>query len=279
LFFIFFIAVAGGCGGGGGGNSYSNTSPSGPSILWVGAHPDDEYFAAPFLGEHCVNQNANCKLIVLTQGDRGSCKLPGGCYPDVAAVRILEMQNAAVHLNAELDLENWGDGTADSTAGVLQNWASLLGGADAMVDWMANKISSFKPDLILTFDPRHGTTCHKDHTAVGNLVYTAAEKIGYDLSKLQLLEYDMQVYNFTSFVPVPLVEDDLIEVVDVSGFGWSFLADHILLYPSQFDSLTSELITAADVKFQKNYFLKASDIIRGDQRYLDICPDDYFQFH
>ena len=282
LIFILFITVASGCGGGGGGqnNESSNPPPTQPetSILWIGAHPDDEYYVAPYLGEHCVAQNANCKLIVVTQGERGSCKLPDGCHPDVATVRILEMQNAAAHLDAELVLENWGDGTADSTAGVLEQWASLFDGADAMVDWMANEISSFKPDLILTFDPRHGTSCHKDHTAIGNLAYMAAKQIGYDLSKLYLLEHDMQVFNFSSLVAAPLVEDDLIEVIDVSGFGWSFLADHVLLYPSQFDSLTYDFIVAADERFQKNYFLKASDIMPGDQRYLDLCPDDYFQF-
>ena len=282
LIFLLFVAVTSGCGGGGGGqideSSYPPPAQPVGSILWIGAHPDDEYLAAPYLGEHCVAQNANCKLIVLTQGDRGTCKLPDGCYPDLAAVRSLEMRNAAVHLNAELVLENWGDGTADSTAGVLEQWAKLFNSADDMIDWLANEISSFKPDLILTFDPRHGTTCHNDHTAVGYLVYTAAEKTGYDLSKLYLLAHDMVVHNSSSLIAQPLVEDDLIEVFDVSGFGWNFLADHILYHPSQFDSAAYDFVNAADERFQKNYFLKASDVIPDDRRYLDLCPDDYFQF-
>jgi LmbE family N-acetylglucosaminyl deacetylase len=103
------------------------------------------------------------------------------------------MQNAATHLNAELILENWGDGTADSTAGVLQQWANLFDSADDMVDWVGDAISNFKPDLILSFDPRHGTYCHKDHMAAGYLAYTAANKIDYDLSKFYLLEHDMKV--------------------------------------------------------------------------------------
>jgi hypothetical protein len=63
----------------------------------------------------------------------------------------------------------------------------------------------------------------------------------------------------------------LIAVFDVSGFGWNFLVDHILYHPSQFESTTYDFIKDADGRFQKNYFLKASDIIPDDRRYLDLC--------
>ncbi|HVG24459.1 MAG TPA: PIG-L family deacetylase, partial [Thermoanaerobaculia bacterium] len=39
--------------------------------LVVTAHPDDEILMARFLGEHCVERNASCAILVLTRGEAG----------------------------------------------------------------------------------------------------------------------------------------------------------------------------------------------------------------
>ena len=63
-------------------------APATETVVWLGAHPDDELYAAPWLADRCLERGASCKLVVLTFGESGNCKLPGGCEPDLKSVRI-----------------------------------------------------------------------------------------------------------------------------------------------------------------------------------------------
>src|SRR5213080_4843714 len=71
-------------------------------ILWIGAHPDDEALVAPLLGRACIENGADCSLLVMTRGERGDCLFPGGCGGDLAAVRSAEMSRAALLFRARL---------------------------------------------------------------------------------------------------------------------------------------------------------------------------------
>ena len=53
--------------------------PGARSVLWVGAHPDDEVLLAPVLAKLCLLERLDCHLLVLTRGEAGICLLPGGC--------------------------------------------------------------------------------------------------------------------------------------------------------------------------------------------------------
>lgn len=113
-------------------------------ILVVTAHPDDEVLLAPYLHDRCVRGGADCTILVLTGND----------------VRSAEMRRAASML--ELRLIQW----------------HLPDVFDPDVQWdlaslrplLRETILAIGADVVITFDPEHGTTGHPAHKLVGALV-------------------------------------------------------------------------------------------------------------
>src|SRR6185369_9056626 len=128
-------------------------------ILWIGAHPDDEIVIAPLLGRECVERGAQCALLVMTAGEAGAAP----------AVRAAEMQRAAGLFRASLTQWTFADVMGDVDAA----WAAATGGREALVARLAAEIRAVAPEAVYTFDPRHGTTCHPAHRALGQLVIDA----------------------------------------------------------------------------------------------------------
>lgn len=117
-------------------------------ILVVTAHPDDELLFAPFLAPRCVRGEVSCSIVVLTRGE-------GGGDPEV---RTGEMARAAALLN--LRLTQW------SLPDIMTPWPER----DALVLELGDLIAAETPDMILTFDPDHGTTGHPAHREAASLV-------------------------------------------------------------------------------------------------------------
>ncbi|MFY9822929.1 MAG: PIG-L family deacetylase [Thermoanaerobaculia bacterium] len=150
--------------------------PGTTSVLWVAAHPDDEVLVAPVLSRLCVDEGLRCSLLVLTRGEHGDCLLPGGCRPDLATVRTAEMTRVAKLYGARLTLWSLEDG-AGQADGSAPAWDAASGGHAALVSSLASFIAASGADLVLTFDPRHGATCHADHRAAGNLVVDSMAQV------------------------------------------------------------------------------------------------------
>src|SRR5581483_10142548 len=150
---------------------------SGHTVLWVGAHPDDEATLAPLLGDLCVERGTQCTFLVATHCEAGACKLDGGCRPDLATVRTQEMRNAAALYGANLIQWDLPDGSATQPEMVLKVWAGISGGDNALIDRMASAILTVNPGIIFIFDPRHGTTCHSDHRAIAALTLSALNRL------------------------------------------------------------------------------------------------------
>jgi LmbE family N-acetylglucosaminyl deacetylase len=146
--------------------------PGVSSVLWIAAHPDDEVLAAPLLSRLCLDEGLRCSFLVFTRGEKGDCFLPGGCRPDLGAVRAAEMARAAQLFHAGLTLWSLPDSGAapDGSAG---SWDAAAGSHAALLASLRGVITRTGADLVLTFDPRHGTSCHPDHRAVGGLVHEA----------------------------------------------------------------------------------------------------------
>ncbi|HEY0158945.1 MAG TPA: PIG-L family deacetylase [Thermoanaerobaculia bacterium] len=196
--------------------------PNPRSVLWIAAHPDDEAVAAPLLSLWCREQRAACTFLVLTRGESGACLLPGGCPPDVATVRAAEAGAAAQYFQANSIHLTLPDG-----GGAMQpQWPPEL------AETIARYIEAVRPELILTFDPRHGTTCHPDHREVGRLVLEAARRLTfapevYLLETLVTRTPGLPVLRIASASPHALRFD--------AASRWPEVARNMSFHPSQFD--------------------------------------------
>lgn len=225
---------------------------AGPVVTFT-AHPDDEVLMAPLLGEVCAELDARCTLVVATRGERGVCLLPGGCAPDVATVRAGEMERAAELFRAHLVPWDLGDGTARSAAGVRAAWAAAAGGEQALLDRVADAVLAAQasvpgmgdgtdPGVLLTFDPRHGSTGHADHRALGQLVLDAVERLPADrrpaiylLETRATLGDDDTVELRPDAAAAPLVAFDATRfMVRLGAPAWQYLLDDALIHRSQF---------------------------------------------
>lgn len=148
--------------------------PPARNILWIAAHPDDELLAAPVLALFCREQNARCTIAVATKGERGTCELPS-CGTDLGALREQELRASAALFSASVIAGSFPDGTSWSPQDVLVRWNA----ADPSVrDFIESILAQVQPDLVLTLDPRHGSTCHPDHRAIGRAVIEVCAERG-----------------------------------------------------------------------------------------------------
>ena len=129
-------------------------------ILWIGAHPDDELFVAPWLGA-MFERGAAIRFFVATRGEQGPCYRPEGCEPDLATVREQEMRDAAALFGGEVTFGDCPDGSGGRPEEVLNVWEPRRAR-------FAQAIEQFAPDEIVTLDPHFSG--HADHMAAGRIV-------------------------------------------------------------------------------------------------------------
>jgi len=121
-------------------------------ILVITAHPDDELLLAPLLAQRCVTGRASCSFVVMTVGEGGGD----------GTTRAGEMARSAALFNARLLQWTYPD--------VLTGVAAAWGDRATLVRQLSDVIATERPDLILTFDPAHGSTGHEAHREIGQLV-------------------------------------------------------------------------------------------------------------
>ena len=200
-------------------------------ILWIGAHPDDELFVAPWLARLRTTAGAKLAFLVATRGERGDCRLASRGPTDVGAIRETEMADAAAAFQGELRFLGWRDGTAAEPTDVLRTWAADAGGKNALRRQLRAAIADLAPNWIVTFDRRHGCTWHADHRALGALVQSLALQIPTTLAESRI-----------TFTPPLRIEPGVrnAESVNVSE-TWDELLHDIACHPSQFAADTIEL--------------------------------------
>ncbi len=125
-------------------------------ILVITAHPDDEILIAPLLANRCVRGGADCAILVMTTGNAAG----------LGEIRAGEMTRSAALLHLRLTQWIYSDVLTD----VGTVWAAEAGDRATLVQRIGDVIAAENPDMILTLDPRHGTTCHPAHREIGRLV-------------------------------------------------------------------------------------------------------------
>ena len=222
----------------GGAGEAPPTFPGARSVLWIGAHPDDEVLAAPLLARLCLEERLACTFLVLTRGEAGSCRLPGGCLPSLGAVRAREMRRSARLFGAALRHWTLPDG------GGLSGWSAAAGGEEALLGRLAAAIEASGADLVLTLDPRHGSTCHPDHRAVGAAAVEAARRLGdppvvYLLQNVLAARQPASAYRFApgADARAGTVGFDANQELDATdGPAWGALPRVAEIHASQFDA-------------------------------------------
>jgi LmbE family N-acetylglucosaminyl deacetylase len=135
---------------------------SAKTILIITAHPDDEVLIAPLLANRCIRGGVSCSILVMTTGNAAG----------LGEIRASEMTHSAALLNLRLTQWMYSDVLSDVGA----TWANEAGDRATLVRRISDVISAEHPDMILTLDPRHGTTCHPAHREIGKLVFETGAK-------------------------------------------------------------------------------------------------------
>lgn len=201
------------------------------SVLFIAAHPDDEVPIAPWLWKKCVEEEARCSFLVVTTGENGDCLLPGGCGTALGAIRAAEMTRSAAQFRGALTMWGFPDGAPEE-------WTSIG-------DRVRAHVEAVNPDVVVTFDPRHGTTGHPDHRAIGRIVIDA---IG-DTRELYLMEtrIDIALDPLSIVFHAAEVDARVIERFDAVS-RWDALLRTMEIHRSQFDERWIAAVAASPLR-------------------------------
>ena len=156
---------------------------NGRSVLFVGAHPDDEWGVAPLLADACVDHGASCHFVVASEAKSFGCLPTMGLRDPIECSRIRrdEMRASASLFGGQVEFFGWEDlFYSYNDAGLertLADWAKAGGGHAALVDRFERVLRRRRPDVVFTMDPRHGSTCHSSHRAVAMLLLEAVDRL------------------------------------------------------------------------------------------------------
>lgn len=242
---------------------------AGRRVLWIGAHPDDESTAAPLLAAACLDRGAQCGALVATRGEGGECAIAGGCVPDLGTVRTREMQRAATVLGASVVQWDLVDRAASDPSAVLRDWVQQAGSESDLRARMVRAIDQFDPDVIVTFDPRHGTTCHPAHRAISALVFNVLDSVARRPTVLAIESTFAEdaVARRIGVVPVApsdtrLMAFDGTSVVRAANkSAWAVMLDVLSAHESQFPPVKVSAFAAAPAAQQRVYWLPGALIL------------------
>lgn len=214
------------------------------SLLWIAAHPDDELLAAPALALFCRDRSARCTIAVVTRGERGACELPS-CGSDLGQLREQELRASATLFSAEAIVGSYPDGTSFSPDEVLKRWNEGAAPLNAALDLL---LEQTRPDLVLTFDPRHGSTCHPDHRAIGRAVIEAVNRaphevaVGVVRTKARVEGAWDSVLMDPNLTRADFVIDGVRPLRSVEATGWDMLVEVARIHSSQFSRRAVEAL-------------------------------------
>ncbi|HXO39825.1 MAG TPA: hypothetical protein VN999_00130, partial [Thermoanaerobaculia bacterium] len=148
-----------------------------------------------------------------------------------------------------------------------------------LLDRLAGAIDGVAPRTIISFDPRHGTTCHNAHRAIGRLVLRAVERLSQPAPEVFLLESRVRIapagtsIRFSAAAPgdpALLRFDGNTPLRPGPGTAWDFLLDDARRQPSQFDATFLSSLLAVRPTHREVYLLPAA-ALATDPSPIDPC--------
>lgn len=238
---------------------------AGKRVLLVSAHPDDEGLFAPLLAEVCRFNGATCHLVVAAEANSPGCIIPLKLHDleMCSSMRRYETAASAANLNASHEFYGWRDVLLPwNDAGLDRNideWARDVGSRARLVQRISKTLEEFKPDFLLGFDPRHGTTCHPNHRAIVLLALEALKQLSTEQRPAVWLVSDFAVPMTAPPNLAPIIDgfgivrwpnDNVATTWYDSNFRlpngrttWDYLVDTLRLNSTQFPDIATGKLT------------------------------------
>lgn len=197
-------------------------------LMFLGAHPDDEWVLMPILAEACLFNGASCRFVSVTPAEWGCFETIG--ETDIAACaerRKREFVQSAAIANGKAEVLDWEDlFYSHSAVGVrrsLQRWAEVKGGRNRLVEELTDVLKREQPDVVFGLDPRHGATCNPNHRAASLLLIEAVDQLDSSEKPRVLFENTFAVFEHMT--------PEMLEASDGGAmFAWPDRADPNLYY-------------------------------------------------
>jgi LmbE family N-acetylglucosaminyl deacetylase len=179
------------------------------------------------------------------------------------------MVRAAAVYGARLEPLSWPPGEYPSETAVdLNRWAAAAGGSDRLIATIRGVIDTVDPDLLITFDPRHGGSCHAEHRVVAALTLEALRRSGRRPMVLVSEGYS----------PPPRFQDPRLLSFDATVASrstgtdaWGFITSNLSQHPSQITPGDLAAYTTVPAPLRRAYFLRGEGLV-ADSRYR-VCPN------
>ena len=256
---------------------------AGKRVLLISAHPDDEGLFAPLMAEVCRFRGGTCHLVVAAEAKSPGCQRTLNLEDRelCSSMRRQETAASAANLNATHEFFGWEDLLAPwNDAGLernLKEWAEKAGGHDKLLERIGESLQKFRPDFLLGFDPRHGTSCHPGHRAILLLTLEALEKLPPERRPEVWLESDFAVPTTAPPELAPIIDGYGVvrwpgdptattwydaNVAFANGrTGWDYLVDAFRLNATQFPEVASGKITPSPPEtYRRIPFVRLSEI-------------------
>ena len=193
-------------------------------LLAVFAHPDDETFGPGATLAKYAGEGVAVHVIMATRGEAGENHLKNKTKKSLAEIREHELRNADKILGIkQIDFLNFVDG--ELRQNIYFDIANKI----------INKIKTFKPQVIVTFEP-HGISGHLDHVAMSFITTYAylqtdiPQKLYYICMPEKLRNLRGQDYFI--YFPEGYAEDQITTRIDVNC-GWNRKIKAMMEHKSQ----------------------------------------------
>ncbi len=223
----------------------------GKSVMWIGAHPDDEGVAGSFLVYACKELGNICTIVSLSKGSYGKCQenapcpCPGKetfCPKEMGEARAKEMLEACSGLNAEClvfdefsDYKNEGD----------------------LAETVKELLETRRPDVVIAFGPGGGSG-HKEHVFAHEAVKKAFNEIDSG-RRPERLYYSEQFLNIPGGKDSGPVTDEFDATRFSEALGKTYLEEFLYAMEAYKIHKISERISASAQFFEKNLFRLAME--------------------
>lgn len=190
------------------------------------------------------------------------------------------MAAAAAALGAGLVQWRLADGPGGDPETVRAAWAAESGGEEALVGRLAAAIAGAAPAAVVTFDPRHGSTCHPDHRALGTLVLEALGRLGAAAPPAWLVATrpDGSPHGgFRGYLPAVAGDDRLLHydatrpLASAGGEAWSWVVRIAEAHRSQYPPAAVAALAGAPPARRRNYLLPWRPGAGADPAYEGLC--------